>query len=131
MLRLSVVRFHLGLQLVATVSATMGSAVLLREDCRTHHSFMLQFEVMRAYIFYTTGDDTEEKAQYLADELTLRKVEVHNLDADSREGAPIADLYDITRRPSAVVTRDDGGMVHRWLGMLPAAGDISYYVNSL
>lgn len=86
---------------------------------------------MRAYIFYTSGDDSEAKAMALADELEMRKIEVHNLDADSIQGSPIADLYDITRRPSAVVTRDDGGMVHRWLGMFPPAGDISYYVNSL
>ncbi len=87
--------------------------------------------LMRAYLFYTAGDNTEEQAQALADELTKNQVEVMSLDADSKDGGPIADLYDITRRPSAVVARDDGGMVHRWLGLLPAAGDISYYVNSL
>lgn len=84
---------------------------------------------MRAYLFYSVNDHTQEDIERLASELETRRVEVVQVDADSRDGSALVELYDVTRRPAVVVARDDGGMVHRWLGMLPNAGDLSYYVN--
>ena len=91
---------------------------------------MLQFAVMRAYIFYTKGNDSEDQSAQLADALSTLKVETLNLDADSIMGAQEAELYDITARPSVVVVRDDGAEVQRWVGKLPEPSEISYYVHA-
>ncbi len=84
---------------------------------------------MRAYLFFTKGESSQAAAERLTEVLTKDRVEVINLDADSIDGDRLTALYDITQRPAVVVPRDDGQMVHRWLGHLPAAGDISYYVH--
>ena len=86
---------------------------------------------MRAYLFYTKGDKSAEQSSALAEALTTLKVDTLNLDADSIMGSQEAELYDITTRPSAVVVRDDGAEVQRWVGALPAASDVSYYVNAV
>ncbi|HSX14473.1 MAG TPA: hypothetical protein VLE72_00995 [Candidatus Saccharimonadales bacterium] len=84
---------------------------------------------MKTYLFYTTGASSQDQTQALTDQLTKLQVETINLDADSVEGARLSELYDMTMRPGAVITRDDGQMIHRWLGVLPNASDVSYYVN--
>lgn len=86
---------------------------------------------MRAYLFYTKGDSSEDKAKSLAEELTKMKVDTLNLDADSIMGSQEAELYDITRRPSAIIVRDDGAEIQRWSGALPAPADVSYYVHAI
>lgn len=85
---------------------------------------------MRAYLFFSQGDGTQDRVETLQAELKNRQVEAISLDGDSVQGSPILELYDITQRPAVVVTRDDGQMVHRWLGMLPDAGEVSYYAHS-
>jgi hypothetical protein len=84
---------------------------------------------MRAYLFYSAGDASEEQSKQLSLELSDLKVENELFDADTLDGSRLAELYDITRRPAAVVAFDDGRMVHRWLGMLPPASDVSYYMH--
>ena len=86
---------------------------------------------MRAYLFYTKGDTTEEQSHQLAEQLTQLRVDTLDLDADSIMGAQEAELYDITSRPSAVVLRDDGAEIQRWTGRFPESSEISYYVHAL
>lgn len=86
---------------------------------------------MRAYLFYSNNlPGSKHQTTALAEELDKFQVEALNLDADSADGAQAAELYDVTTRPSVVVVRDDGSEVQRWLGKLPQASDISYYVHA-
>ena len=86
---------------------------------------------MRAYLFYTKGEPSEEQSKLLAESLSKLQVDTVNLDADSTTGSREAELYDITTRPSVIVVRDDGAEVQRWTGNLPQPSDISYYVHTL
>lgn len=102
-------------------SPTVGGAAL----------FYATIPVMRAYLFYTKGDAGEDQSHALAEALTTMQVDTLDLDADSIMGAQEAELYDITTRPSAVVVRDDGAEVQRWVGKLPEASEVSHYVHAL
>lgn len=51
------------------------------------------------------------------------------LDAESREGSDMAQLYDIMQFPAIVVSGDDGSVQQLWQGQaLPRIGELSYFV---
>lgn len=58
-----------------------------------------------------------------------RKVELVSL--DTREGAAMARLYDVTQYPAIVALKDDGQLLQFWQGeQLPLMNEVAVYSNS-
>jgi hypothetical protein len=85
---------------------------------------------MKVQLLYTPGTPADREVEYLQRKLAERHIELDLLDADSREGAVLAELYDVAARPAVVLTANDGRLVQQWQAGLPAADEISYYYTA-
>lgn len=57
------------------------------------------------------------------------KMELVNI--DTRDGAAMASLYDITQYPSIIVLKDDGQMQQMWSGgIMPLMNEVAGYVRA-
>jgi hypothetical protein len=84
---------------------------------------------MLAYIFYTKDAPHQTTAERLAADLDRHKVESKLIEADSREGIDLAELYGVMSRPSVVLVTQDGGVVSSWSD-LPTPSDVSYHAHA-
>ena len=66
----------------------------------------------------------------LAKALEASRIKFSLVDADSRDGIALAEIYGINRRPAVLVTQDDGVMAHLWQGNLPNADELGYSTRS-
>jgi hypothetical protein len=80
---------------------------------------------MIAYIFYTKDTPADRDIQHFTAELERLQVQTKMIEADSREGIELGELYDVMQRPSVVLVRDDGSTVERWQGDLPLVSEVS------
>ncbi|HSX48302.1 MAG TPA: hypothetical protein VLF41_02260 [Candidatus Nanoarchaeia archaeon] len=84
---------------------------------------------MIAKILYNKETESQNLAESFAKSLEELKVPNELIDADTRDGAALAELYDLLSRPSVVLLRDDGSVIERWQHALPLATDISYLAH--
>jgi hypothetical protein len=84
---------------------------------------------MAMYLFYTKQSPHEASVVAYAHELEQRQVKTELIEADSRRGIDLMALYDLTRRPSAVLTTPDGTMIERWAVEMPPPADVSYMAH--
>lgn len=81
---------------------------------------------MNLRLFYTRNTPADTDIDYLRRRLADLKIEPELVDADSRDGAALCELYDITQRPSLLLTDSDGRVVQQWQGTpLPPADVVS------
>lgn len=85
---------------------------------------------MIARILYTKDSPTERPAAVFAQELADLRIETELVDADSREGQQLAELYDVLSRPAVLLTRDDGQLVESWQNGLPLADEVSHLAHN-
>lgn len=81
---------------------------------------------MKAYIFVT---EDGEAAQQLIREANERGINIHLFVGDDSESVSLRQNYDVTTRPAALVTLDDGSYVRMWQGTLPAIAELNYVVQ--
>ncbi len=84
---------------------------------------------MITYIFYTPNNPMEREVNNLVQRLERLQVATKLVDPDRPDGAALAELYDISSRPAAVLARDDGTEVERWTEALPIPEDVSYLAH--
>lgn len=70
---------------------------------------------------------TMEFVRRLKDE---QQIEVKLIDVDSREAAPLLELYDVARYPGIVVTKGDGTPLQTWQGELPLISEVAYFART-
>lgn len=85
--------------------------------------------LMIAKILYNKNSESQSPAENFAKSLDDLKVNNELVDADSRDGAALAELYDLLSRPAVILLRDDGSVVERWQHSLPLATDVSYLAH--
>jgi hypothetical protein len=90
---------------------------------------------MKVLVLYRPNSEFARQIEEFVHDLRTR----HNvderhlevLDYDSREGAAIASLYDVTAQPSIVIVGDNGGYVKGWSGSeLPMLDEVAGYTLS-
>jgi hypothetical protein len=81
-------------------------------------------------ILFTKTTPADRDISELTKRLDEERIDYKLIDADSREGADLSELYDIVSRPAVVVTRSDGSIMQSWQGSLPPVADISYLAHS-
>ncbi len=84
---------------------------------------------MIAHILYNKNSPGEGEMQHLSRELEKLHVEHDLIDADSKEGVVLAELYDLLARPAIVLVAADGGMVKSWQHNLPGPQAISDLIH--
>lgn len=78
---------------------------------------------MRIYLFVT---EDGEAAQRLVREVGERGVNVQLMVGDEARSVSLRQMYDVTTRPAALVTMDDGTYVRMWQGNLPSINELYY-----
>lgn len=75
------------------------------------------------------GRATEEFLREIGGRMSGEQARV--VDPDSREGATIAQLYDIWQYPAVIVTQENGAMQMMWLGEpLPLVSEVVAYLRA-
>lgn len=87
---------------------------------------------MKAMLFYRPNSEHESTVEdYVRDFARHTGKELPVIDVNSRDGAYMAQLYDVMKFPSIVATDDEGKMLQVWNDdMLPRFDEVSYYVES-
>lgn len=80
---------------------------------------------MKVQILYTPNTPGDRDVAYLQRRLSEFRLANELVEADSREGIALGELYDLMARPSVVVTDDSGGLIKDWQGTLPSAEEVS------
>lgn len=86
---------------------------------------------MKTLILYRPNSDHERTViDYLRDFKMQTGKDVPTMDADSREGTQLSELYGIMQYPAVLVTDDEGHVQNLWTGSaMPRIGELSYYVT--
>lgn len=75
---------------------------------------------MKVTILYTKSTPADRHIEYLQRKLESEEgIPVTMLDADSRDGIALAELYGAVQRPAVLVTDDEGKLAAKWEGELP------------
>ncbi len=83
---------------------------------------------MKAYVFVT---EDGEAAQRLVHEAGERGLNVQLYVGDGSESVSMRQMYDVTTRPAALVTLDDGTYVHMWQGALPTVAELNHAMRGM
>ncbi len=85
---------------------------------------------MKALILYRPNSDHERAVIEFEHDFTRRtqnKLEMVNL--DTREGANMAELYDVVQYPAVIVIDDQGKLLRLWQGGTPLINELSYFTH--
>ncbi len=85
---------------------------------------------MKLHLLYTPDTPADRDLEYLQKRLGERRIQPNVIDAESRAGIDLAELYDVTSRPAAIATTDDGTLIEKWEGRLPSLEEVSYYMTA-
>jgi hypothetical protein len=85
---------------------------------------------MNLRLFYTRNTPADHDIDYLCRRLVSFQVTAELVDADSRDGSALCQLYDITQRPALLLTDPDGRTIQLWQGTLPPADVVSGYYRT-
>lgn len=88
---------------------------------------------MKIVILYHPESDHSRVVEEYVHEFTKRNPEVslEALSVDRREGANMAQTYDVVAYPSMLAIRDNGELAKAWLDMpLPLMNDVAYFAFS-
>jgi hypothetical protein len=84
---------------------------------------------MNTYIFYQpNAPGSDQEIERFAQRLAQVQVKTELINADSRRGIDLTQLYDCVDRPAVVVVNDEGSVLQSWQGSpLPPIEEISYH----
>lgn len=81
-------------------------------------------------LYHPNSEHSRRVDDFVHDIHAQQGIKVELLSLETREGASIATIYDITQYPAIVVTRDDGGIVQTWSGeQLPLMNEVAAYAR--
>ena len=79
---------------------------------------------MKITILYKLNTPADREIDYFTDQLSRHQLAAEMVDADSRDGAALSELYDALDRPSVLVTDDSGQLIQKWQGSLPSVSEL-------
>lgn len=80
---------------------------------------------MKVTILHQSNTPADREIDYLKRRLKEWSIAPELVEADSRTGVALTELYDAVDRPAVLVTSDDGQLVQMWQGKLPSAELVS------
>jgi hypothetical protein len=86
---------------------------------------------MRTLILYHPQSDHVGLVQnYVQDYIRFKGKVIELVSLETREGADLAKLYDVTSYPAVLVIEQDGHLMHTWQnGLLPLMDELSAYAG--
>lgn len=88
---------------------------------------------MKVVILYRPESEHGRQVEEFAREFTRREPSrrIDLISLDTRDGAAMATLYDITQYPAILAMRDDGQLLQWWQGQqLPLMNELAAYANA-
>lgn len=92
---------------------------------------MLNLWVMKATILYHPNSEWARNVEeYARDFERQRGKKIDLVSLELQEGAAMASLYDVTRYPAVLATREDGELLYLWQGeQLPLMNEVAAYLD--
>ncbi|HVE81021.1 MAG TPA: hypothetical protein VNA68_02695 [Candidatus Dormibacteraeota bacterium] len=84
---------------------------------------------MVAKILFTKGAPAYSDIERFQEKLGKFQVETELIEADSKDGIRLTELYDAMDRPAVLLIREGGGLVQKWQGTLPTVEEVSYLAH--
>lgn len=86
---------------------------------------------MKIVMLYRPNSEHARLVEEFAHDIDRQQgLHVELLSLETRDGAAMATLYDITTYPAIVVTREDGGVVQIWAGdKLPLMNEVAAFAR--
>ncbi len=81
-------------------------------------------------ILYRPNSEHSTEVDNFLQELKRNRIAAKVVDVDSKEGAALVELYDLTRYPAVLAAADDGTPLQSWKGQLPLISEIGYYAHA-
>lgn len=87
---------------------------------------------MKIVILYRPNSEFARSVEEFAHDIERQQnVKPELISIDTREGATMAELYDVTDYPAIMATRDNGEVLQLWVGaQLPLMNEVAAYANS-
>jgi hypothetical protein len=87
---------------------------------------------MKVVILYRSNSEHEQSVREFEHEYTHRTGrQLALMDLNTKEGAELAELYDIVMYPAILATTEGGAMLQLWQGEpLPLMNEVMYYDQS-
>lgn len=81
-------------------------------------------------LYHPQSDHARRVEDFAHDIFRQHNVTSELVSLESREGAEMARLYDITQYPAIIALRDNGQVAETWVGeQLPLMNDVAAYAN--
>lgn len=98
---------------------------------KSHYLAYGKLKLMRVTILYHPNSEQARSVEDFVHDIEAQQgIKSELLSLDTREGAAMATLYDITRYPAIVVSREDGGVIQTWSGeQLPLMNEVAAYAR--
>ena len=86
---------------------------------------------MKVAILYRPNSEHARLVEEFAHDIDRQQgIRVELMSLETRDGAAMATLYDVTSYPAIVVTREDGGVVQLWVGeQLPLMNEVAAFAR--
>jgi hypothetical protein len=86
---------------------------------------------MRIVVLYHANSDHYGKVvDYAAEFKRFKNKDLELMSLEGREGAHMAELYDVTQYPAALAISENGSLQRLWQGQtLPLMDELSYYTQ--
>lgn len=87
---------------------------------------------MKIHALYRPNSEMARKIEdYVRDFEKSRGVKIELVSLETRDGATMASLYDITQYPAILVVREDGQLLKNWVGdQLPLMNEVASFSYS-
>jgi len=79
---------------------------------------------MKVTLLYTRDTEADRDIEELKRQMEAARIPLAEVDADSRDGAAITELYDLPGRPAVLITDDQGRLAQSWQVTLPSLDQI-------
>ena len=86
---------------------------------------------MILHLLYTPNTPADRDLEELQRRLAGLQITPELVNADSRSGIALAELYDVMQRPAVIATDDNGQLMQKWEGDLPRLEDIMPYLPTI
>lgn len=86
---------------------------------------------MKAFILYRPQSEFARRTEeYVHDFQATRGQNIELIDIDSAQGVAVLELYDVVDNPALLITRENGELITRWLGIdsFPLKNELAAYL---
>lgn len=91
-----------------------------------------KLKAMKVVILYRPKSEHSRQVEEYVHDFVRQQASrrVQAIDADSKEGISLAELYDIVQYPAFLAMQNDGQLLKSWIAEYPLMNELAYYTKA-